>query len=151
MKELFYIFLPLILGSCCLGNAKCKLDNNDVRFRIVNATSGEDLLFGATKIYDKDSIRLYSINGNDTIFHFCKAGANPNPGQDSLLYVTFDQRKYQNVILEISDSDVDTISLDYPTTNVSPCCEDYTTAVPRTLNSTPIEILTGGISLLKKR
>ena len=150
MKTFFYFILPLTLASCCLGNRKCNQDYNSSRFRIVDKTSGNDLVFGSAKIYDKSFITFYSINGVDTIFHHYGAGPNPNPGQDSLLFVDFDYRKKETVFIRLSNSDVDTLTLSYQIVDASPCCPDYTSAKPISLNNNYLEQVTGGITILRK-
>lgn len=150
MKTLFYFILLLTLTSCCLGNRKCNQDYNSSRFRIVDKTSGNDLVFGSNKIYDKYFITFYSLNGTDTIFHHYGAGPNPNPGQDSLLFVVFDYRKKEMVFVRLSNTDIDTLSLSYPIVDASPCCPDYTSAKPTSLNNNYLEQITGGITILRK-
>ena len=150
MKTFFYFLLPLTLASCCLGNRKCNQDNNSSRFRILDKTNGNDLVFGSAKIYDKSFIVFYSINGVDTIFHRYEAGPNQKPGQDSLLFVDFDYRKKETVFVRLSSSDVDTLTLSFQIVDASPCCPDYTSAKPISLNNNFLEQVTGGITILRK-
>lgn len=150
MKTFFYFFLPLTLASCCIGNRKCNQDYNSSRFRIVDKTSGNDLVFGSTKIYDKNFITFYSLNGVDTIFHHYGAGPNPNPGQDSLLFVDFDYRKQRIVFVKLSNSDIDTLNVIYELVDASPCCSDYYALKPDSYNNKPLEVLSGGVTIIKK-
>ena len=99
MRVIFFLFLTILLASCCLGIPKCPENYNSARFRIIGSANGQDLVFGTSHIYDKDLIKFFSLNGVDTIFHYYRAGPNPNPGQDSLLYVNFDYRKKEIVLL----------------------------------------------------
>lgn len=149
--KLFYLFiLPLVITSCCLGNRKCQTDNYNTRFRIIDKTTGKDLVFGPDKVYDKNTIRFYSLNGTDTIYHHYGADANSNPGQDSLLYVSMDYRKLETVFVRLSNTDRDTMAVTYPLTDASPCCADYNTAKPVAVNNIPLEQITGGIFIIKK-
>ena len=140
----------MTLSSCCLGNRKCNQDYNSSRFRILSETNGNDLVFGSAKVYDKSFIKFYSINGTDTIFHNYGAGPNPNPGQDSLLFVDFDYRKNETVFVKLNNSSIDTLTLTYQIVDASPCCPDYKSVKPISLNNTFLEQLTGGITILRK-
>ncbi|MEK7226147.1 MAG: hypothetical protein AAB221_10725 [Bacteroidota bacterium] len=151
MKIFFYILLPIIiLSSCCLGNRKCNADDNSARFRIVSAINGQDLVFGSSKIYDKNTIKFYSLTGTDTIFHHYGAGPNPNPGQDSLLYVNFDYRKKETVFVLLNNADIDTLNLTYETIDGSPCCPDHMDVKPSRYNSNLLQTISGGITIIKK-
>lgn len=150
MKIFFYFILLVILSSCCLGSRKCNQDNNSSRFRILDKTNGKDLVFGSAKIYDKSFITFYSLNGIDTIFHDYAAGPNPNPGQDSLLFVEFDYRKNETVFVKLSNTDMDTLTLSYQVIDASPCCADYTSLEPVSFNNNSVQQMTGGITILRK-
>lgn len=150
MKTIFYFILPLIFSSCCIGNRKCNQDNSSSRFRILDKTNGIDLVFGPAKIYDKNNISFYSLNGIDTIFHQYGAGPNQNPGQDSLLFVNFDYRKAETVFIKLSTSDVDTLTLRYQIVDASPCCPDYTSVQPLSLNNNQVEQISGGVIIFRK-
>lgn len=151
MKIFFYILIPtIIVSSCCLGNRKCSGDYYSARFRVVSAVNGKDLVFGTSAIYDKNLIKFYSLNGTDTIKHHYGAGPNPNPGQDSLLYVDFDYRKYQTVFVLLNNTDIDTLGLTYETIDGSPCCPDHKNVKPVSYNNNLLQTANGGISLIKK-
>lgn len=150
MKIFFYALFPLTITSCCLGNRKCNQDYSSARFRIVNSINGQDLVFGPTKIYDKDVIKFYSLSGIDTILHNYGAGPNPNPGQDSLLFVDFDYRKQNTVFIRLTSSDIDTLNITYEMVDGSPCCPDYSAVKPNSFNNKQLEILTGGVTIIKK-
>mgnify|MGYP007095241197 FL=1 len=120
-KIFFYALFPLTIASCCLGNRKCNPDYTSARFRIVNSLNGQDLVFGSSKIYDKDFIKFYSLNGTDTILHHYGTGPNPNPGQDSILFVDFDYRKQNVVFVRLTNSDIDTLNIIYELVDASPC------------------------------
>lgn len=150
MKTTLLFLLPILLYGCCLGNRKCQTDNYGTRFRIVDKTTGKDLAFGPDKIYDPNAIRFYSLSGTDTIYHPYGPGPNPNPGQDSLLFVTMDYRKVETVYIKLSAADRDTILVNYPLTDASPCCGDFHTAEPLSCNGVRLEEMTGGIFVIKK-
>ena len=149
-KLILFAFLPLIIISCCLGNRKCPLEFNSARIRIVNSTNGNDLVFGSTRIYDKNFIVFYSLNGLDTIFHHYNPGPNTNPGQDSLLFVDFDYRNYETVFLRLTNSEIDTLHLNYQLIHASACCDDYLSVKLNRFNNEPLEMLDGGITLIRK-
>jgi hypothetical protein len=133
-----------------MGSRKCNADSSAAIFRIVNSLTGQDLVFGSSKIYDKNLIKFYSLSGTDTIFHHYGAGPNPNPGQDSLLFVNFDYRKQNVVFVRLTNSDIDTMYIVYDVMDASPCCPDFSMARPSTFNSKALEVQAGGIAILKK-
>lgn len=144
------LFLTGILTSCCLGNRKCRQDYNSAAFRILSAANGQDLVFGPSGIYDKNLIKFYSLDGTDTIYHHYGAGHNPNPGQDSLLFVSFDYRKKEIVYVSLNASDIDTMTLTYETVDGSPCCQDYSEVHPARYNNAFLQTITGGITIINK-
>jgi hypothetical protein len=150
MKTLFYLILSFTFVSCCVGNRKCAQDYNSARFRIISIVNENDLVFGPSKIYDKNSIKFFSLSGTDTIFHHYGAGPNPNPGEDSLLFVDFDYRKKETVYIKLNNADIDTIVLAYQTIDASPCCPDYLEGKPISCNNNFLQQLSGGITIIKK-
>lgn len=89
-------------------------------FRIVSASTGTDLLFGPNKIYDKEQLKFYAINGTDTTYFEPRALKTENTGYDSILVVRFSSQP-EVAYLQLSNNDVDTIQISYATTN-SECC-----------------------------
>jgi hypothetical protein len=152
MKIFFVLLIPLMtITSCCLtGDRKCYQGNNSAIFRILSGSNGQDLVFGPSGIYDKNLIKFYSINGIDTIFHYYGAGPNPNPGQDSLLFVTFDHRKKDTVYVLLNNSDTDTLYLKYQMVDGAPCCPDYSQIYPSKYNKTFLQTMSGGITIINK-
>jgi hypothetical protein len=141
--------LSAVLSSCCLGNYKCNAENFNESYRLLSF-NGNDLLFGAGRVYDVAAIRLFSLNGTDTVFHHTGAGPNPQPGRDSLLYVNYDYRKFQTVYVRLTSTDTDTIQLLYETVDASPCCPDYFSVSTATYNNAPPEKGSFGELYLRK-
>jgi hypothetical protein len=144
-----YLFLVVFFSSCCLGNRKCNESDLSVSFRLLNAVNGEDLIFGANSVYDKNSIKFYSLTGNDTLFHSYQAAAYSNNPQDSFLFVVFDYRKIETVYVMLASSDVDTLNVIYET-NTSQCCQDYSTINLLRYNNTILQASSSGITTIKK-
>jgi hypothetical protein len=149
MKAIAYCLLPLWLFSCCLGNRKCRQGNNSATFRLVDAVNGNDLVFGPTSIYNKDSLRFFSLEGTDTIVHYYRPNAYSNLPQDSLLFVTFSSSQVPVVFVQLSNSDTDTLRLNYALTTTD-CCGDISDVSPETYNNNLVENGTNGISTIKK-
>ena len=90
-------------------NLDCISSDLDGNFRIISDTSGKDLVFGPDKIYNKDSIRFFSINGTDTVVF--RPEAVPVVGTpDSALRVFF-HPTYATAYMLLSDGDVDTLAI----------------------------------------
>jgi hypothetical protein len=149
MRTTFLLILPIVFNSCCIGAGKCAQDSYSSRFRIVEGTTGHDLIFGMNNIYDKDQIKMYSLSGTDTIHHMCEPGPNPNPGEDSLLYADFDYRRFETVFISLKTAVVDTIDVRYPSVEVR-CCPDYRTVELISYNNLPLHKVDGGIIVIEK-
>ena len=129
MKKIFlYIFSLILLGlnSCdpC-KNLDCASSNFYGQFRIVDKIDGKDLLFGSTKIYDKEKIKIYSVNSIDTTFYdaeFIKFGGT---NYDSILYVRFYPQIFNSVFLKLSDTDTDTLTMTFKIFDTK-CCGTIT-------------------------
>ena len=69
MRALIIIIVTAILSSCdpC-DNLDCVSSDYYGQFRIISASTGNDLVFGPNKIYDKNQIRFYSLTATDTTF-----------------------------------------------------------------------------------
>lgn len=147
---LLSVFSAFLLGGCCFGKSKCQLSECLAKFRIVNAQTRQDLAFGPSRKYNPAEIKLYAINGGDTVLQYIQAGPNPNPGGDSLLFASFDYRKPDMVFIWLNNTDTDTLQLFYQVVDASPCCPDYTEIQSMQLNHIAVEKQYGGISILKK-
>ena len=102
-----FILFFLACDEC--RNLDCIPSDIDGNFRIISDTSGKDLVFGPDKIYNKDSIRFFSINGTDTVAF--RPDAVPVVGTpDSALRVFFNPTHATAYIL-LSDGDVDTLAI----------------------------------------
>jgi hypothetical protein len=145
------MYFPFGLFACCFGNRKCKGENYNLRFRLISSVNGADLVFGPSSYINKDSIKVYSIDGTDTIKHLYGAGPNPNPGNDSLLFVTVDYRKYVIIFFRLNAADTDTLQVKYVLAEGSTCCPDYTAVNAVTYNNSTLEFnYQSGAAILKK-
>ena len=90
------------------------------QFRIVSAVDGKDLVFGPNKIYNKDQIKFYSVNGADTIYFGYQSIKLPNIGYDSVLFVRFFPTN-EITYMRLSNGDVDTLTISYNTFETE-CC-----------------------------
>ena len=115
------IIFSLLFNSCdpC-KNLDCLADNYYGQFRIVRATDGKDLVFGPSKIYEKNLIKFYSLLGTDTTFFDYQAIKFPNTGYDSILHVRFFP-KVETAYMRLSNGDIDTLNISYNTFNTK-CC-----------------------------
>jgi hypothetical protein len=121
----FITFIGALFLSCdkC-DNLDCLADNYYGQFRIVRATDGKDLVFGPDKVYDKDQIIFYSLNGSDTTFFEYQTIRFPNTGYDSILSVLF-LPKADIGYMRLSNGDIDTLNISYNTFNTK-CCGTIT-------------------------
>jgi hypothetical protein len=112
----------LIVTSCdpC-KSLDCIDDDYDVEFQIADKQSGEDLVFGPLKVFDKNQIKFYSLQGIDTINYECFPVRSAGSAYDSALNVKFYPGNPATVYLKLSEIDVDTIAVQYRIYN-SECC-----------------------------
>ncbi len=120
------ISFNLILISCdpC-ANLDCKTDNRFGQFRIVSKLDGKDLVFGPNRTYDKDKIKFYTLNGNDTTYFQYIPTKFPGNGYDSILYIRFFPEATTPTYMKLSDTDVDTLNITYNTFKTK-CCGTIT-------------------------
>jgi|GEM_PF-2665272 hypothetical protein len=124
MKQLTFIALILTTGlfhACSIcGAVDCDTDNYNGQFRIVSATDGSDLLFGPTRIYDKNLIKFYTLEDTDTTFLDFQPTDFGNALRDSILDVNFFPVR-ETAFMRLSDGDVDTFHISYNLFQ-SKCC-----------------------------
>ena len=144
-----FLCVAFIATACCWGTRKCLMSENGATFRLINAVTGEDLVFGSSRVYDKTQIKFYSLRGADTIMHQYIPGAYSNAVQDSFLFVYFGTTLPEIAYIKLNASDTDTVSLRYRIFDKD-CCPDVSYLVPDKFNNKPIESANSGIYLLKK-
>lgn len=88
------------------------------------AATGADLVFGTNRVYDKDQIRFYSLNGTDTVFFGYKPIRFGGPGYDSILFVRFYPRA-DLAYLRLGNGDIDTLRITYQSGQTK-CCGEIT-------------------------
>ena len=114
------IFPGMLFISCDPCTYECEPSIYNGSFRIVSATTGEDLVFGPAKIYDKDQIKFYSLKNTDTTFFEVKWTWTLN---DSIMLVAFAPRT-DTAYIRLSNSDVDTLKISY--NSFERCCGTIT-------------------------
>ena len=119
---LLTIIVTIGLFSCdpC-KNLDCASSNYSGQFRIISKTDSSDLVFGSKKIYDKNEIKFYSINNNDTTYFEYKAIKFGGDKYDSILYVYFYPQTFTNVYMRLSSTDTDTLTMTFKTFDTK-CC-----------------------------
>src|SRR6187402_150321 len=79
----------LFYGCDPCGNLDCIVSDYNGMIRIVKASDGTDLVFGAGSMYNKNEIRFFSVSGPDTTFLLTEPIAYSGNGYDSILHVDF--------------------------------------------------------------
>jgi hypothetical protein len=117
--------LILLLQSCLpCSYLDCLTSNYYGQFRIVSAVDGKDLVFGSSKLYDKNRIRFYSFTGIDTTFFEYEVIKFSNTGYDSILYVNFFPQR-NIAYMDLGNGDIDTLDISYNTFGTK-CCGTIT-------------------------
>lgn len=114
-------------------NLDCVFDDYFGQFRIVGATDGKDLVFGPNKIYDKNEIKFYTLNGTDTAFFEPQAIKSIEFGNDTVLQVKFFP-KAETAYIRLSNTDTDTLAITYETSTTR-CCGTITEITNFRLNN----------------
>ena len=125
MPYRFLVFAVLFLGACdpC-RNLDCVADSYSGQFRMVQAATGKDLLFGPDHVYNNDSIRFFSLQGADTVYYHPQLLSAPGNGFDSVLVVRF-LPKADTAYMQLNGSDIDTLQLQFQTYDTR-CCGTIT-------------------------
>ena len=116
------LFLLTFIYGCCFGVAKCKLSDMTTSFRFLNAQTNQDLVYGASRIYNASSIKVYSVARNDTSYHSSGLGSFSN--SDSLFFIAFLPQRFDTVYIQFTQTDIDTITLEYGNIDGGECCND---------------------------
>ncbi len=145
-----YILVLIILSSCCIGNRKCQINNFIIYFRLVDKSTNNDLLYGPSKLYNKDDLKLYTIKGIDTITEKVYFSASNTINGDSLVYAFINYTNYENLYLKLNNVDVDTIATTYNVIDKSSCCDDLIETSFIKFNNTDIATPVNGVYTLKK-
>lgn len=128
MKRLKFItyFLTISIFQFCnpCDNLDCITNNYSGQFRIVSTIDNSDLVFGSSRVYDKNLIKFYSLHGADTTFFDYQAIRFPNTGYDSILHVEF-LPATEIAYMKLSNGDIDTIQISYNTFDTK-CCGTIT-------------------------
>ena len=141
------IILTLVYSCDPCKNLECVASNFYGQFRIVSATNGQDLLFGPHKIYDKNQVRFYSLNGADTTYFESGTTQFSGTGYDSILYVHF----FPNpdvAYMRLSNGDIDTLNISYQSRQTK-CCGTITEIKNFRFNNT-VDLQGQGTQELKK-
>lgn len=128
MRPFLFTLLATIatLFSSCdpCSNLDCASNNYGGQFRIVNASTGNDLVFGTNRVYDKNQIKFYSLKGIDTTFFEYQTIKFGGTGYDSILYVRF-YPQADVAYMRLSNGDIDTLIILYKTAETK-CCGTIT-------------------------
>ncbi|ABG59634.1 hypothetical protein CHU_2376 [Cytophaga hutchinsonii ATCC 33406] len=148
-KFLCAILFACLFTGCCMTGTKCDPDQDIVCFRILNA-AGEDLVFGPSKVYDKDSIQFFSLNGADTVKQSLITDGSYLQGCSNSLLIDFNSAtKNGPVYVRLNDSDIDTLNIYYERFDGGKCCGAYRIVHATTYNNKNIEVIQG-FAVLKK-
>jgi hypothetical protein len=113
-----------MLKSCCTGT-KCVQTYLGSAFKIIDSQTGEDLLFGANRMYNPYLVRMYSISGSDTVYHNSRPGKySPPPDLDSLLFGGLSYDRYETIYVALNQWDIDTMTISYGRSDGGACCPD---------------------------
>jgi hypothetical protein len=149
LKTLLAVFFFFLMYSCstdpCKQSANC-FDEFQSLFRVTNKTNGADLVFGPSRIYDANAIKIFSAKNGDTSFHHYKP--ERWKGNDSALFLKL-STKMDTLYVQLSRSDVDTMVLSYGQTT-SRCCWAYKSIISINFNNTGEQPNRAGEVFLKK-
>lgn len=110
IKTLLFFSLVILFYSCeCVGNSPC---SDNFQFRIVDKANGQDLVFGPTPTYNKDSVYLFTNLSGYT----GPISKEINNEFYSELFMPAD-----TLFLRLTSTDIDTIYLNYKYVK-SQCC-----------------------------
>lgn len=122
-----------------MGNAKCKTSSNAVNARLIDLTTGKDLFFGDSARFRNEQPVFYSLIGTDSVTHSVNRQEYNASNADSVLTIQFDARSLTTVYVKLPDGDIDTLSISYPLSEGSACCDPYSTVAPLQYNRQPIQ------------
>mgnify|MGYP005748088591 CR=1 FL=1 len=115
------LFITLILNSCSpCRNLDCLSSRYDFEFRILDANSGEDLVFGSNAIFKFGELSVFSLQGNQQQMYPLEAKTNSFFQGDTTLRVEVFP-KTDRVFLRYPNGRIDTLLLTFREFD-SECC-----------------------------
>ncbi len=118
--------LTLLFNSCCtITSRKCNISEPGATFRIVDRITERDLVFGPFKQYDVNSIKLFSLHGNDTTFYNLQGSTYTGSSQDSLMFTYFNNQLLSTVFVQLNATDIDTLNVNYNIIEAKSYCDAY--------------------------
>lgn len=120
--RILFCLLLIALASCnpC-NNLDCLYSNYNGQFRVMSKADNKDLVFGPASIYDKDSIKFFSLKNSDTTLYETKAIRFPTTRyDDSILVVNFLPGTV-TAFIQLNSGDTDTLTMTYSSRDTK-CC-----------------------------
>ena len=113
----FFLLFFLNLVSCnidrpCKNASSTCNDSYNSFFRIINKTTGQDLVFGPNTIYDKSKIKIFSTKGVDTTYEIYEPYRLIKDNYDSVLSLRL-LAKVDTIFIKLNPTDIDTIVVSY--------------------------------------
>ena len=149
-RFLIIVGLTVLFNSCdeC-RNLDCLPSNYTINLRLLKQPGDNDLLFGPSSIYDKATIRFFSLTGADTTVFDFQTIKLPGTGYDSVLSVKIFPETVSTVYMELNETDTDSLQLTYEHFNTK-CCGMITQVDSLRYNNQPAVSAAEGTILLSK-
>ena len=124
MRLYFYFLIVMVatVVSSCIFCENIACDENPPygHFILVSATTGQDLVFGPGRLYDKNQFKFYSVLATDTTFFEYRAIEIGGAGYDSVLRVLFSPLQ-EVAYMQLSNNDIDTLHISFRSSETR-CC-----------------------------
>lgn len=119
----------------------------EAHLRMIRASNGTDLVFGTTRVYEKEKLKFLSLKGGDTTFFSYEPFRLARDGYDSVLLVNF-YPKSDTAFISLNNVDVDTLTFSYGEAKAR-CCMLKVISSLRFSNSADISNREGTVELKK--
>ncbi|NOT37192.1 MAG: hypothetical protein HOP11_07420 [Saprospiraceae bacterium] len=130
-------FLPLILifFGCC-RYVDCNSSDHELRVKINDYNTNENLVFGFSSRYDPAKMSCYSITRNDSINYTILYDNYAD--WDSTLRINIPINTNNLIYLRLDSIDIDTFSVEY-TSGETTCCGNITSISGVTYNNNTLQ------------
>lgn len=147
VKYFLILDILLILSGCC-RYVDCLTNEYSCRFVIKDKISGDDLVFGPNKFYNKSEMRCYSVISQDTVNFEITFLDYYSSISDSVISIIFYPKPTGQIYFSLNRNDIDTINLKFNSFNTT-CCGNITEISNVNINMLDFQVERNPIQIFK--
>jgi len=128
MRYKYFFLVLLVLFSCKKEEGgDCGTQQTYFHFNLIDKKTDRNLAFGPAAVYKPEEMGLFALtaNGAKLYFEYRVINSVPVPHLLTSLDGTLTPNGTNNMYLQLSDGDIDTLTFQFPVVNRVKGCNDY--------------------------